>query len=83
MPLSFTSGYTWNNGDTITSTRLNESISNMGVSGTLEVAKGGTGSSTATAARTALGIGSIATRAITISTSTPTGGSDGDIHLQY
>ena len=51
---------------------------------TVTVAKGGTGATTAAAARTSLGIGSIATRAIYYSsttTTTPSGGNNGDIYL--
>jgi len=38
---------------------------------------------TASTARTNLGLGSIATHNVTISSSSPSGGSDGDIWLQY
>lgn len=37
----------------------------------------------AAAQRTTLGIGSMATRAVTISTSDPSGGADGDVWLEY
>lgn len=53
------------------------------VTGTLPVANGGTGATTDSGARTNLGIGSMATRDLTISTSAPTGGSDGDVWFQY
>lgn len=43
------------------------------------IAKGGTGASTAAAARTNLGLKG----AITISTASPTGGADGDIWFKY
>lgn len=52
--------------------------SNMNA-GTLPIARGGTGGATAAAARTALGIGSMATRNVTISTANPSGGVDGDV----
>lgn len=83
MPLTLATGYTWSNGDTITATRLNDSVNAATYSGSLEVAKGGTGATDAATARTNLGIGSMATRAVTISTSSPSGGSDGDIWFQY
>ena len=51
--------------------------------GTLPIARGGTGGDTADAARTALGIGSMATRNVTISTAAPSGGVDGDVWIQY
>lgn len=47
--------------------------------GTLPIARGGTGGATAEAALTALGIGSMATRNVTISTDDPSGGVDGDV----
>jgi hypothetical protein len=49
----------------------------------MPIAKGGTGATTASAARSALAIGSMALREVTISTGTPSGGADGDIHIQY
>jgi hypothetical protein len=56
-------------------------------SGTLPIARGGTGGTTAADARTALGAeGSLNTdqkRKITISSASPSGGEDGDIWLKY
>ena len=49
----------------------------------LAVTNGGTGSSTASGARSNLGIGSISTRALTISTSAPSGGSNGDVWFRH
>jgi len=51
--------------------------------GILPIARGGTGGDTQEAARTALGIGSMATRNVTISTDAPSGGADGDVWIQY
>lgn len=56
--------------------------SNM-TAGTLPIVRGGTGGTTAADARTALGIGSMATRNATISTAAPSGGNDGDVWIQY
>jgi phage-related tail fiber protein len=52
-------------------------------SGSLPVARGGTGGTDQATARSGLGIGSMATRNVTISTAAPSGGTDGDIWLQY
>lgn len=49
----------------------------------LAVADGGTAASTAAGARTNLGLGSIAVANYTISTSAPSGGSDGDLWFKY
>ena len=51
----------------------------MTIGGTLAVASGGTGAITAASARSNLD----AQKTITSGTSSPSGGSDGDIYLQY
>lgn len=52
--------------------------------GTLSVTNGGTGANTPSTARTALGLGSWATKAQTVSTSNPSGTpADGDVWLKY
>lgn len=55
------------------------------VTGIVSLANGGLGANHANVAavRSTLGIGSMALRNVTISTSTPSGGADGDIWLQY
>lgn len=53
------------------------------VTGTVAIVNGGTGSTTPAAALTALGIGSMATRNVTISTAAPSGGASGDIWFRY
>lgn len=62
--------------------RTNLGLGDVATEDTLPVAKGGTGATTNTDARTNLGLGSIATRDVTISTSSPSGGSDGDLWFQ-
>ena len=51
--------------------------------GTLPIAQGGTGSTTASAARTAFGLGTAAVINISSGTSSPSGGSNGDVYLMY
>jgi hypothetical protein len=63
--------------------RNNLGLGTAAVESTMPIAKGGTGATTASAARSALAIGSMALREVTISTGTPSGGADGDIHIQY
>jgi hypothetical protein len=59
------------------------SAGTLTLAGTLAIANGGTGATSESAARTALGLGNAATSNITVSTSNPSGGSDGDIWLKY
>ena len=64
----------------------NHSATNI-TSGTLPIARGGTGATSAAAAREALGAEAVLPsdrkRKITISTSNPSGGSDGDVWIKY
>lgn len=60
MALTFTTGYTFTDGDVVTRTKLNDAVNSATYTGTLEVAKGGTGSTTAADARTALGVSATA-----------------------
>lgn len=57
MALSFTGGKTWSNGDIANSTNMNAIVNSLSYSGQLEVAKGGTGATSAATAATALGLG--------------------------
>ena len=50
-----------------------------GLTTALSVTQGGTGGGDAATARTNLGIGSMATRNLTVSSSSPSGGADGDV----
>lgn len=52
-------------------------------SGSIPVSRGGTGGTDQASARSGLGIGSMATRNVTISTAAPSGGADGDVWFQY
>ncbi len=56
MALSFTTGNTFAAGDVVTATKMNAQVNSSTYTGTLEVAKGGTGSATAADARTALSV---------------------------
>jgi hypothetical protein len=64
----------------------NHSASDI-TSGTLPIARGGTGATSAAAAREALGAEAVLSsdrkRKITISTSNPSGGTDGDVWIKY
>lgn len=72
-------------GNALTADSATTAGSAADISFTVPVAKGGTGATNASTARANLGIGSIATRGITISDQPPDDGvgSDGDIWLQY
>jgi len=52
-------------------------------SGSIPVSRGGTGGTDQATGRAGLGIGSMATRNVTISTAGPSGGADGDVWFQY
>lgn len=56
MPLSFSTGKTFSNGETVTPSKINQAVNQQTYTGELEVAKGGTGASTASGARTNLNI---------------------------
>lgn len=53
------------------------------VFGVLPIAQGGTGGTTAATARSSLGLKSGSTVAITSGTAAPSGGSNGDVYVQY
>lgn len=74
----------WDTASNVGRWRVNMANGQMDV-GLVPVGNGGTGGTTALAARANLGIGSMATRNVTISTAAPasTDGADGDIWLQY
>lgn len=57
MSLSFTTGKTFANGETVTPSKVNQAVNSATYTGELEVAKGGTGAATAADARTNLGLG--------------------------
>jgi hypothetical protein len=56
MALTFTTGNTFVAGDVVTATKMNAQVNSTTYAGALEVAKGGTGSTTAAGARTALAV---------------------------
>lgn len=56
MALTLTTGNTFAAGDVVTATKLNNTVNSATYTGSLEVAKGGTGSTTAADARTALSV---------------------------
>lgn len=56
MSLTLTTGKTFATGEVVTPAKLNQMVNSATYTGELEVAKGGTGASTAAAARTALGL---------------------------
>jgi hypothetical protein len=67
----------------ITGTNSGTNTGDQDLSGYLTKAGNLSGITDASAARGVLGLGSIATRNITVSSSAPSGGSDGDLWLQY
>lgn len=74
----------WDLANNVGKWRVNITNGQMDV-GMVPVANGGTSATTAAGARANLGIGSMATRNVTISTAAPSSsdGADGDIWLQY
>ncbi len=56
MPLTFTTGKTFANGEVLTPAKLNQAVNSTTYTGELEVAKGGSGAGTAAGARTAFGL---------------------------
>lgn len=72
MSLTLTPGYSFSNGEKVTPTKSNLAITGAGYTGSLEVAKGGTGATTAAAARTSLGLGAMATNTLSVLEDTAT-----------
>lgn len=61
MALTLTTGKTFANAEKVTPTKLNQAVNDATLSGTLDVANGGTGASTVAGARTAIGLDSTTT----------------------
>lgn len=66
MALTFATGKTFANGEKVTPAKLNQAVNAATITGELEVAKGGTGASTAAGARTNLGLGLMALNSLSV-----------------